>query len=110
MANKRNHHGLTESGVFYRDRDEWMRYVASRETWDASARLICLYIALKANPESREPFPRQSVIAEDCGVSTATVKRAVRQAVSAGLLAVTVKRAFRGRKPVNHYRLVHPAD
>lgn len=110
MAAKRNFHGLTDSGTFYRDRDEWLRYVASRDEWEASWRLVCMYIALRSNPTSPEPYVRQKVIAKDLGVSVATVKRAVKRAVKESLLKPTPKVPPNGRKPVNHYLIRHPAD
>lgn len=110
MAKSRNFHGLTDSGEFYRDRDEWLRFVASRDEWEASWRLVCMYIALRANPTSQEPYPRQSVIARDLGLSVATVKRGVKQAVKMGLLKPRQRVPAKGKKPVNHYQIVHPAE
>ena len=110
MASKRNYHGLSESGVFYRDRDEWMRYVQTRTEWDASTRLVGCYIATRINPTTREAWPMQSTIAKDLGVSAPTVKRAVATLVGSQLLRVRLVKPRGGRRAVNHYALVHPAD
>lgn len=42
MRQKRNYHGLTEAGLFYRERDEWLRYLTTRTEYDASTRLVGL--------------------------------------------------------------------
>ncbi|MBO6901396.1 MAG: hypothetical protein JJ864_08620 [Rhizobiaceae bacterium] len=110
MASKRNFHGLTDSGVFYRDRDEWMRYVVTQPDLDNSVRLVALYIALRANPQSREPFPRQTTIAKELRLHVQTVKLAVAALKSRNLIVVSRRIAPGGRKPVNHYALIHPAD
>ena len=111
MRQKRNYHGLSDSGVFYRDRDEWLRYLTTRSDYDASTRVIGCYIALRINPETRETWPKQTTIADDTGLAVMTVKRAVWRLVSDRLLSVRVRRPIiGGRNPVNHYSLVHPAD
>lgn len=110
MRQKRNYHGLTEAGLFYRERDEWLRYLTTRTEYDASTRLVGCYIALRTNPETRETWPKQETIADDVGLSVMTVKRAVWRLVADRLLSVRVRRPTGGRNPINHYSLVHPAD
>lgn len=110
MPSKRNYHGLSESGVFYRDRDGWMQYVAGRTEWYASERLVLIYIAMRSMPGSRDPYPRQATIAADLNVSVATVRRAIDKAKEHGIIAVQMRKPPKGKKAVNHYRLIHPAD
>lgn len=111
MALQRNYHGLSESGVFYRDREDWCRHVATCVEYDASTRLIGMHIALRVGPKTREAWHTQRRIARDLKLSVPTVKRAVAQLVRDGRLSV-VKKVPRGgrKKAVNHYSLVHPAD
>lgn len=110
MTLKRNYHGLSESGVFYRDRDEWMRYVQGRTDMEVSVRLIGCYLALKMNPVSPEAFPMQTTMATELGVSLATVKRAIAQLLAFQLMRVRLVSVRRGKRPVNHYSLIHPAN
>lgn len=110
MQSRRNFHGLTLSGIFYRDRDEWMRYVIGLDGLENGERLVALYIALRTNPKTRWCWPPQRVIARDLAVSKATVKRTVSKLLAAELMAVDFRVPIGGKKPVNHYTLVHPAD
>jgi len=108
----RNFHGLTDSGEFYRQRDEWMRAVAALKM-DPSVRLVCLRIALYTNPGSREARPRQTTLAKELRISVPTVKRAIALAVKRKILLVRRARvlgAARGSKPVNHYSLIAPTE
>lgn len=110
MQVKRNYHGLSSAGVFYRDRDEWMRHLAGRDGYDASTRLVGIAIALYTNPKSREAYPQQQTIARSIGLSVPTVKRAVALLVKDGLLHRRLKLRQGGKRAVNHYSLIHPAD
>jgi len=109
MAQKRNYHGLSDSGVFYRDRDEWMRHLITRDDMEMSARAVGLYLALRVNPVDRKAWPQQATIAKELGLSLPTVKRAVKALVDDGLLYR--KQGRRGvKRAVNEYSLIHPAD
>lgn len=112
MSDRRNFHGLSDVGEFYRNRDEWVRHVLGRTEWDPSWRMVCVAIAMRANPDSREPFPKQTRIGEDLGLNKRTVRRAVSQAVAEGLFVISKRRPLRaqkGAKPVNHYALIPPS-
>lgn len=86
-----------------------MRFVQTRTEWDASTRLIGCFIAIRANPKSRETWYMQSRIAEDLGLSGPTVKRAVATLIKAQLLRVRRVKPKGGRRAVNHYALISPA-
>lgn len=110
MQVKRNYHGLSVAGVFYRDRDEWMRHLAGRTDYDASTRMVGIAIALYTNPKSREAYPQQKTIARNLGLSIPTVKRAVALLAKDKILSVKLKRRKDAKRAVNHYSLIHPAD
>ena len=64
-----------------RDRDEWMRHIISlggKDGYDASTRLVALAIALATNPKNGMAWPMQSTLARQLGLSTKTVRRAVK--------------------------------
>lgn len=107
---KRNFHGLSLAGVFYRDRDEWMRFLTTCEDIEVSARLVGCYIALRINPQDRETWPKQGTIAKEVGLSLATVKRCIKQLQVSGLLFVEQPGRRGVKRAVNCYSLIHPAD
>lgn len=113
MQYGRNFHGLSDEGEFYRERDEWVRHIQKQTEWDASWRLALIALAMRANPKSRTPYPKQTTIASEVGINVRTVRRAIQEAADEGLLLISKRRALYappGSKPVNHYSLVSPAN
>lgn len=113
MEHKRKRPELSEEGDFYRRRDEWLRHVLGRVDWDASWRVALAALAMRANPKSPAPYPKQERVSEDTGIHARTVRRAIREATEEGLLSVSRRRplnAPKGAKAVNHYSLIPPSQ
>lgn len=113
MEHKRRAPQLSGEGEFYRRRDDWVRHIMGLKEWDASWRVALVAIAMRANPKSQTPYPKQERISEDTGVHPRTVRRAIQEAVNEGLLVVSKRRPLfgpKGAKPVNHYLLISPSE
>lgn len=99
---------LSLSGMFYRMRDDWIRYVIRRpkEDYSVTERLVAVYIAEAINPDSRMWIVSQEKIAADLDVKVRVVKGAVAKLRNDGLL-MTARVKLQGHsKLFNAYELV----
>lgn len=102
-----NFHGLSLAGVFYRNRDEWMRALTAEPELSLAGKAVGCYLATRINKNTRDAFPQQTTMAKEIGVSRATVMRAIAELVDAEWIEKS--QAERGRKrAVNRYALVMP--
>lgn len=99
---------LSESGEFYRSRDEWIRYVLDRPKDELSLvhKAIAVKIAMTTNPKKRTYSISQARIAKDIDVAEKTVKHAVGKLRKLGLLDTEKRRIGPNTKAFNFYRLV----
>ena len=100
---------LSLAGVFYRDRDQWLRHVMTCTEIEVPAhRLVGCYIGININRTTRDMWKMETTIADDMGVSRSTVARAIR--VLRDLKLIEVKQEGRRglKKAVNRYSMVFP--
>ena len=103
---------LTLSGLFYRMRDDWIRYVIRLPRIEPKSdlshveRLVAVYIAEAINPKSRSWVVSQEKIADDLGVQVRVVKSAVAKLRQKGLIETTRVRVHGHAKLFNAYVLV----
>ncbi len=76
---------LSESGVWYRDRDEWVRHLLTSDM-ALGTKVVGVFLAMHMNRKDNHSKHRQSVIAAETGVGIATVKRGVKELFEAGLI------------------------
>lgn len=78
--------------MFYRRRDDWIRYVIRGKVTDAKRdlthveRLVAVYIAEAINPASGRWIVSQQRISEDLGVTIRVVRNAVTKLRNMGLI------------------------
>lgn len=100
---------LSLAGVFYRDRDEWLRHLMKHPDIELSAhKLVGCYLGMNINRTTRDVWKMEKTIAEDLCVSRSTVARAVR--VLRDLKLIEVKQEGRRglKKAVNRYSMLFP--
>ena len=99
---------LTPAGLFYRDRDDWIKYILRRSKADYSPveKLVAIYIAETINPEDREWITSQERIATDLEIGIRIVKSAVAKLRKEGLLGIKKRRVSRNSKLFNSYSIV----
>jgi hypothetical protein len=74
----------------------------------AHAKLVRLYLARRASHGARVAWPSLNDIARHCGISRATVKRALNELLDAGWISKEVRRTERGDYLSTVYRLNAP--
>lgn len=73
---------------------------------DRNVKMVYIVMSGRVN-RYKVCWPSQQSIADDAGISVATVKRAIAQMVALGILTVSVQKHATGRR--NVYRLhIHP--
>jgi len=97
---------LSEAGEWYRNRDEWIRYVLSRDYLTADCQRVGIFIALHINRHDNHARHQQTTIAKDLNLGVATVKRAIRALKDEALIAVDTVQRGRTKRAVNRYRLI----
>lgn len=104
----KNDPGLSLAGEWYRDRDEWVRHVLSRDYLSSDCQRVAIFIALHMNRYDNHTKHQQTTIAKDLHLGVATVKRAVKKLMQEGL--IDREQVIRGRRnrAVNHYFLIFP--
>lgn len=103
---------LSPSGLFYRMRDDWIKYILKRPKAELShvEKLVGIYIAETINPDDREWVTSQERIAEDLEIGVRMVKSAVVKLRSEGLLKTKRKRVKGNSKLFNSYSIVAVED
>lgn len=103
---------LTLPGMFYRRRDDWIRFILKRPKTQYSyvEKLVAIYIAETINPDSREWVTSQEKIADDMEIGIRVVKSAVSKLRSDGLLTVRKARVGGNPKLFNSYAIVAVED
>ena len=103
---------LSLSGIFYRDRDEWIRYVISmpKEDLTATEKAVAVRIVIALNPQERVYVLGQARIAEDLGIAVQTVKNAVLKLKRLGLIEAKRVSYKHGVRPFNSYEMIKPQD
>jgi len=98
---------LTLAGIFYRRRDDWIKYILKRPKAQYShvEKLVAIYIAETINPEDREWITSQERIADDMEIGIRVVKSAVSKLRSDGLLMVRKARVNGNPKLFNSYSI-----
>lgn len=104
----RNEPTLTLAGEWYRNRDEWVRHVLSRDYLSAECQRVAIFLAMHMNRTDNHTKHQQTTIAKDLHVSAITVKRAVKKLREEGLVDVEQVQRGRRRRAVNHYFLIFP--
>lgn len=99
---------LSLSGMFYRRRDDWIRYVIKRPKDELShvERLVAVYIAEAINPKTRVWVVSQERIALDLEIGVRIVKSAVAKLRARGLIRTERVRVAGHSKLFNAYSLV----
>lgn len=104
----RNDHGLSLAGEWYRNRDEWVRHVLSRDYLSSDCQRVAIFIAMHMNRVDNHTKHQQTTIAKDLHLHVMTVRKAVKKLRDEGLIErEQVKRGVRNRA-VNHYFLIFP--
>lgn len=106
----RNEPTLSLAGEWYRNRDEWVRHVLSRDYLSSECQRVGIFIAMHMNRYDNHTKHQQTTIAKDLHISVETVKRAVKKLREEGLLDRDQVRRGQRRRAVNHYYLVFPWD
>lgn len=103
---------LSLSGMFYRRRDDWIKYVLKRPKAELShvEKLVGIYIAETINPDDREWITSQERIAADMDIGIRIVKSAVSKLRREGLLTVRKARVNENPKLFNSYAIVAVED
>lgn len=99
---------LSQPGLFYRRRDEWIRYVLRLPKSDLShvEKLVGIYIAETPNPKAQSWITSQERIADDLGVGIRIVKSAVAKLKRMGLIRARRSRLNGNPKLFNSYEIV----
>lgn len=103
---------LSLSGMFYRRRDDWMKYILKRPKAEFShvEKLVAIYIAETINPDDREWITSQEKIADDLELGLRIVKSAVAKLKAEGLLSIRKARIGDNPKRFNSYAIVSVED
>lgn len=103
---------LSLSGIFYRRRDEWIKYILKRPKAEFShvEKLVAIYIAETINPELRSWVTSQERIASDMEIGIRVVKSAVSKLKAEGLLEAKRVRVKGNSKLFNSYSIVAVED
>lgn len=105
---------LSLPGMFYRRREDWVRYVLRLKRIDKSEdlsdgeKLVAIYIAQTLNPKSRSWVTSQAKIAKDLEFGERVVKSAVAKLKKKGLLKVERVKIAGKTKLFNAYSIVPP--
>lgn len=100
---------LSESGKWYRNRDEWVRHILGRDYLTSDCQRVAIFIAMHMNRQDNHAKHQQKTIAKDLGLSPSTVKRAVAVlSVDEKLIAKDTVQRGRKNRAVNRYRLIFP--
>lgn len=103
---------LSLSGMFYRRRDEWIRYVISlpKDDLTATEKAVAVRIVIALNPQEQVYVLGQARIADDLGIAVQTVKNAVLKLKRLGLIEAKRVSYKQGARPFNSYEMVAPQD
>ena len=103
---------LSLSGVFYRRRDEWIRYVIARpkDELTATEKAVAVRIVISLNPQEQVYVLSQARIANDLGIAVQTVKNAVLKLKRLGLIESRRVPYRDGSRPFNSYEMISPQD
>lgn len=103
---------LSFAGVFYRRRDDWIKFILKRPKAQLShvEKLVAIYIAETINPDAREWITSQERIADDMEIGVRVVKSAVSKLRREGLLSVRKARVLDNPKLFNSYSIVAVED
>jgi hypothetical protein len=97
---------LTEAGQWYRDRDEWIRYVIGRPYLSSDCQRVAVFIAMHMNRKDNHTKHQQKTIAKDLNLNPSTVKRAVAKLIEETLIEKEQVQRGRRNRAVNRYRLI----
>lgn len=99
---------LSISGLFYRRREDWIRYVLRLPKAEMSfaEKCIAIYIAETLNPEAQSWVTSQERIAADLQVKIRIVKSTVAKLRALGLLRARRTRLNGNPKLFNAYEIV----
>lgn len=99
---------LSLSGLFYRRRDDWIKFILKRPKAQYShvEKLVAIYIAETINPDEREWVTSQERIAADMEIGLRIVKSAVSKLRKDGLMKVRKARVKNNPKLFNSYSIV----
>jgi transcription initiation factor IIE alpha subunit len=103
---------LSLPGMFYRRRDDWIKYILKRPKTELShvEKLVAIYIVETINPDDREWVTSQERIASDMEIGIRIVKSAVSKLRKEGLLKVRKVRLKNNPKLFNSYSFVPVED
>ena len=98
--------------MFYRRRDEWIRYVISlpKEDLTATEKAVAVRIVISLNPKEQVYVLSQARIANDLGLAVQTVKNSVLKLKRLGLIESKRVPYKDGSKPFNSYEMVSPEN
>lgn len=99
---------LSLPGMFYRMREDWIRYVIRlpKAEMSATEKVIAVYIAQTMNPRDRTWIVSQDRIAKDLDVQIRVVKSAVAYLKGEGLIRVRRVKVPGHSKLFNAYEIV----
>lgn len=97
---------LSEAGMWYRNRDEWVRHVLGRDYLTADCQRVAIFIAMHMNRHDNHTKHQQTTIAKDLNLGVATVKRAIKNLKDETLIGVATVQRGRRKRSVNRYRLI----
>ncbi len=103
---------LSAPGIFYRRRDDWIKYVLRLPKAELShvEKLVAIYIAETNNPKDRGWITSQEKIADDLDIGIRIVKSAVSKLRAAGLIETKRRRLGDNVKMFNLYSIVDVKD
>lgn len=97
---------LTEAGLWYRDRDEWIRHLLGRPYLSSDCQRVGIFIAMHMNRKDNHTKHQQTTIAKDLNLSVMTVKRSVKKLREEGLIDRDQVQRGKRNRAVNQYRLI----
>lgn len=104
----KNDQGLSLAGEWYRDRDEWVRHILSRQYLTADYQRVGIFIAMHMNRIDNHAKHQQTTIAKDLNLHVMTVRKAVKKLRDEGLIDRDQVTRGRRNRAVNHYYLIFP--
>jgi len=99
---------LSAAGLWYRDRDEWVRHILGRKYLSSDCQRVAIFMAMHMNRHDNHSKHQQTTIAKDLDLGVATVKRAVKSLLEEKLIEVDKAQRGRRKRAVNQYRLIFP--
>ncbi len=103
---------LSLAGMFFRRRDDWIKYILRRPKAEFShvEKLVAIYIAETINPRDRAWITSQEKIADDMEIGVRVVKSAVAKLKREGLLGAKRARVQGSPKTFNCYSIIPIED